>query len=482
VRIVGLSRRRWAASLVSIGCVALGPSCGRSGREHAGASLTGGTSGMPEAGGAPSFAGDGSEAAGEGGAPGSGTAGALGGTTSSGGEAGVGAPGGASGIAGALGGAPAAAGAPPATGGAGASGFGGGATAGAGAVGGGGCSRPKDPPSCSSAPGCTPIVPGAVAVGVQHSCALVGDGTVKCWGDNGNGQLGTGGGALIASSAVPVVGLTNATSVAATDYGTCALTADGLVSCWGLGGDPKMPAPVAGIDDVSMIAAGDSHVCALRHDGMIGCWGTSTTGATGGTDVSYTKANPIKGIDDATFVAAGQSHSCAVRRGGSVACWGSNDSGELGDNTRTPSPDPVPVSGVGDAIMLALGHQFSCAVTTTFDVKCWGAGSPLLAPSNVISAVAKQGNACVAQLGGSFECFGQEISSELGTYAPFDACSAPTVDLAHLLGISVGRIHVCAVVGDDSKREAWCWGNGLRGQLGRGTSSSTTAVRVADFP
>ncbi len=76
---------------------------------------------------------------------------------------------------------------------------------------------------------------GAVALsaGDQHTCALLMDGAVKCWGSNGSGQLGTGSTDLSASPVdvtqlpVDVVGLT------AGSAHKCARTASGGAKCWG---------------------------------------------------------------------------------------------------------------------------------------------------------------------------------------------------------------------------------------------------------
>lgn len=339
-------------------------------------------------------------------------------------------------------------------------------------------------PSCSDPPGCAVLAPGAVAIGVQHSCALVGDGTAKCWGSNDYGQLGSGAVGGV-SQAASVVGLDDISSLAATDYGTCALAAAGRVYCWGLGPndtnampgeEPGTPHALTGFEQITMIATGTAHLCALRGDGKVLCTGVATD-AIGGPD----SVNVVSGIDDATFVAAGHDHSCAIVAGGSVKCWGSNQYGQLGNQTTASTSVPIAVEGVSGARMLALGHEFSCAVTTDFSVNCWGSDFP---PSldDVIGIAAREGNACLAKVDGTVVCSGEELATESGIRSGLCAATVPGFDLEDLKGLAVSPIHACAVVGDGTARAAWCWGNDKKGQLGTGSSNGGGPERVPLFP
>ena len=84
----------------------------------------------------------------------------------------------------------------------------------------------------------TPItIPGlalaeAITTGVQHACALLPGGTVKCWGDNAYGELGNG---STNGSATPVTvsGLTGAVSISANGNTSCAVLDDGSARCRG---------------------------------------------------------------------------------------------------------------------------------------------------------------------------------------------------------------------------------------------------------
>ena len=121
----------------------------------------------------------------------------------------------------------------------------------------------------------------SIALGGSHSCALLGDGTMKCWGYNTYGQLGDGT-TTDRTTPVEVSGITTATSIALGLQHSCAVLTNSSVMCWGrnrygqLGDgtttDRITPVEVAGITTATSIALGASHSCALLTDGTMKCW------------------------------------------------------------------------------------------------------------------------------------------------------------------------------------------------------------------
>jgi alpha-tubulin suppressor-like RCC1 family protein len=177
-----------------------------------------------------------------------------------------------------------------------------------------------------------------VAAAAGHSCAVLNDGTIQCWGTDDNGQLGDGNSGTYAESATPVqvLNIANATSV----------------------------------------AAGDNHTCARLADGTVTCWGANSSGELGdGTTTDSATLVAVSRLTDATSVATGLDYSCATRANGQVACWGTNDSGQLGNGKKTASHTPVSVIGVQDALAVAAGSSHACAVLSSGGVVCWGDGS-----------------------------------------------------------------------------------------------------------
>ncbi len=204
----------------------------------------------------------------------------------------------------------------------------------------------------------------AITAGVDFTCALIGDGTARCWGDNYNGQLGNG---SVAQFGVPspttVSGLTGAIAISAsgpTGQGAhaCALIGDGTARCWGENGTGQLGdgttsqrnAPVAvGLTGATAIDSGDRHTCALVSDGTARCWGHNLYGQLGTGATSFTDATSpvaVTGITGATAISATSTHSCALVGTGTARCWGYNASGQLGNGTTNPfSPSPVTVLG-----------------------------------------------------------------------------------------------------------------------------------------
>jgi alpha-tubulin suppressor-like RCC1 family protein len=185
----------------------------------------------------------------------------------------------------------------------------------------------------------------SVSSGVWHSCALMTNGSVKCWGRGEWGILGQGSTAT-SYTPVDVVGL-NATAikVVTTQYVTCVLTSVGGVKCWGYNGDGQLgnntwsnsnvPVSVSGLTDVISLAAGGRHMCAIRNSGAVSCWGWNGYGQLGdGTGSNRNEPVDVTGLDfGVTAVSPGMYHTCASLATGAAKCWGYNGDGQLGNNT-----------------------------------------------------------------------------------------------------------------------------------------------------
>ncbi len=230
----------------------------------------------------------------------------------------------------------------------------------------------------------------SIAAGPESACAVLSGGGIRCWGRGVSGQLGDGT-SMNRSTAVAVGGttpVTDATAVTA-GYGfTCALRTGGAVWCWGSngfgglgvgGGTAFSSTPVqtrgeAGgfLTGVTQLASGEVTTCAVRR-GSVLCWGDGSRGLLGnGTTSTSLVPTLVSSLTDAVEVRLSQSHACARRSGGTVVCWGINTNGQLGDGTTTNRTTPVAVRGLDHVVGLALVSGTSCARRDDGTVHCWG--------------------------------------------------------------------------------------------------------------
>jgi alpha-tubulin suppressor-like RCC1 family protein len=231
----------------------------------------------------------------------------------------------------------------------------------------------------------------AVGAGEISTCAIDSEGTVWCWGTNEHGQLGDGTTESRPWPA-PVPMLAPAVSVdtngyppsGRTDGGghTCAVLEDGRVMCWGsnangeLGDgtlEPRLsPVEVATITEAVQVSAGIASTCVTTQRGRVACWGANDTGGLGdGTDVDRLMPVFVHGVRMASAVAAGPT-SCAVTEDG-LLCWGMNHVGQLGDGTRTQRLRAIRVAGIPAAAEVAVDNTRTCAACVDGSAWCWGA-------------------------------------------------------------------------------------------------------------
>jgi alpha-tubulin suppressor-like RCC1 family protein len=233
----------------------------------------------------------------------------------------------------------------------------------------------------------------AISAGRSHTCALLEDGSVQCWGSDRHGQLGTGGWeGLDRAEPVGVASLDGAAeSICAGGHHNCVLLAGGAVRCWGWDGrgqlgdsalraDRAAPAAAVGLETAAVaLACGFRHTCAVLANGTLACWGDDLAGQLGDDENLRSQPTPVAvaALDGAVVaVAAGYAHTCAVLKGGVVRCWGGNDSGQLGAGLLADwSAVPLPVAGLGGvALQLAAGRSHTCALLAHGTVRCWGRG------------------------------------------------------------------------------------------------------------
>jgi|SRR6478735_7333686 len=349
----------------------------------------------------------------------------------------------------------------------------------------------------------------AITVGTETSCALIDDGSVRCWGFNFSGQFGTASPAS-AWSAVAVPHVADAMSVSVGVSHACAALADGSVKCWGelLGpsGGTKTPSPaipVDGVEAAKMVAAATYHSCALRTDGRVQCWGNGALVPLGDGSLSTTpfpvspRTVTVAELSDATAVAVSHSSSCALRENGEVKCWGETlddtSADETGRFLNMYTPTPRLVEDLPSAAGIALGSMYGCAVLRDGTVACWGrvpvvmggsrGGSPIPVAvgglSDVAAVSARDSHACALLKDRTIRCWGANPSGQLGDGSEVSSEVPVRVQgIDNAIAVAVGSSLSCALLADGTVR---CWGAWAKGCTDAGctASSSPQVVRVA---
>ena len=316
----------------------------------------------------------------------------------------------------------------------------------------------------------------ALAAGDYHSCAVLDDGNVRCWGYGNEGQLGYASRAQIGDNETPgSVGPVSlgagrsATAIAAGGNHSCAILDDGSVRCWGLGesgqlgygnnasiGDNEEVSSVSPVNlsghAAKAITAGLAHTCALLDDDSVRCWGLGSNGQLGYARTTAEPSPNVLGPVDVgpgravRAITAGAAHTCAILDDGSVRCWGLNDTGQLGyantisigDNETPAVGGPVDLGAGRTAKAISSGGDHTCAVLDNGAVRCWGSG-----------LFGQLGQSSLQPIGDD-ETPGSVATVDLGTGRTATA-------------IVAGIYHTCARLDDAGVR---CWGNGADGRIG----------------
>ena len=343
-----------------------------------------------------------------------------------------------------------------------------------------------------------------VATGALHTCALLANGTVQCWGSNSNGQLGNGG-TSNSGSPTTVSGLSAAKGVANGFYHSCAVLSGGGVECWGddqfgeLGDNNNTFIPVTSPVAVSLapgttattVVAGNGYSCALLSNGAVQCWGTNDFGQLGnGSFTNSSTPVSVTGITSAVAIASGAYHVCAVLSGGTVKCWGYNAYGELGDGTTNTATTPVTVTGLTGAKSVSVGTYHSCALLSNNTAKCWGynidgelgngsfapSGSPVTVSGLTGATAISSGfyQTCAALTNGTAKCWGMGVEGQLGDGTGTNSNTPLTVSgLNTVSSVSGGGLYSCASLANGTVQ---CWGDNSAGELGNGSLSGGTAT------
>lgn len=314
-----------------------------------------------------------------------------------------------------------------------------------------------------------------VAAGNSHTCVLLLDGTVKCFGDNSKGQLGHGHTDNLGDNEtldqIPIVPLSRkAIKIYAGTKYNCALLDNQTVKCWGennfgqLGyGHKEHLGDDEFLSDYGVVSLGDKatqldistvsyHTCAVMKstDGLK-CWGLNSKGQLGyghknnlGDDELPSSYGEVSFGNKVLQIATGFAHTCALGEGQQVRCWGANNFGQTGFGTNTTIGDDEPANTAsyldfqaGGASMVATGINHSCIIGVDESLHCFGRGT--------------------------FGQTGHGHTDNIGDNETITGNSKVAIDLS-LNQVVAGKDHSCALTKDEGR--IICFGNNSKGQLG----------------
>jgi prepilin-type N-terminal cleavage/methylation domain-containing protein len=262
-----------------------------------------------------------------------------------------------------------------------------------------------------------------ISVGYLDTCGIASNYQAYCWGYNSYGQLGNN---STTDSPVPV---------------------------------PVITSGVLSGKTIVSIAVGQYHTCVLASDDQVYCWGYNVNGQLGNN--TFTQS-PVPVAVNTSGVFSGKtikaissrgSDTCAIASDNQAYCWGSNGYGQLGNNSVSDSSVPVAVvnSGVlsGKTIAsISTGQYHSCVIASDSQAYCWGY------------------NAINGALGNN---------SYVNSSVPVAVTTSGVLSGKTISSISTGYNHSCVVASDN---QIYCWGNGVDGELGNNTTT-TSPVPVA---
>jgi alpha-tubulin suppressor-like RCC1 family protein len=385
-----------------------------------------------------------------------------------------------------------------------------------------------------------PVLTGVagIAAGGVHSCAVTVNHQVACWGSNYDGEMGVGTVAEEESPTRYVLAPTGTGRLGGVDeviagyYVTCALLTNGQVRCWGYNGDGQVgngsaaetiprakvvsnPTGTGPLTGVTQLTAGERHVCARLSNGQVRCWGDNDYGqlGTGGGSAGRPKVvrarsgtGPLTGV---TQIDAGHSSTCARLSNGQAVCWGLNSFNILGGNRPATSlvarpiivraGNGLPLQGISQ---ISIGYDNTCVRYSSGRAGCWGNGessangngtqndyehavfvkdsSNQAALQGVVEIEVGSGGACARRANKQVWCWGTGLlvgdgSGSESSTARAVRNDADTARLGNVSDLDVGSGHGCVAT---TGRRAFCWGSNYNEQVGPNDGDYTRATPV----
>jgi len=325
----------------------------------------------------------------------------------------------------------------------------------------------------------------------KFTCAVISDGTVRCWG--ADSAAATGDAPFPHNRPVAISGITGAAQIATSTIGAIVRLTDGTAKWWGTipEMDPstttRVPKAIAGVTGAIEVALGTTWGCARLGAGGVLCFGREPARADGTTNHAFTPTT-VSSIASAMSLALGNGFGFAIVPasiiGTSGRGWGENTVGQLGDSSTTFASSVRTV--YGKATQISAGNAHSCARLSTGAVYCAGFNlsgqlgdgtttdsSTIVAASGITNATqvcAGVDHSCARLDDGSLRCWGSGYNGMLGTGATSRSLTPVAVlGISNASKVVCGSAHTCALLVDGTVK---CWGDNVFGQVGAGSTDT----------
>jgi len=344
-----------------------------------------------------------------------------------------------------------------------------------------------------------------VTAGRVHTCGILTNGTLKCWGNNLFYQLGDGTTTERLTPAVVDSGTTYSQVVASkANDSTCGITTAGVLKCWGLnssgqlGDGTKTSRPVPTVIDSGTnylkVSLGFSHTCGITTMGVLKCWGSASSYRLG-TGGLVEKLSPTVIDSGNSYIAVSASNStCAIRVDNQLRCWGDNSADQLGvDSASFPIVVPTSIDTAQSYKNVEVGNRIACGIKTDDGVRCWGTNS-FGEIGNQSSGVFRPGwvglgylkklsitksTACGIDLIGVLRCWGSNSHGQLGIGdTSLRKSPGPVLDGGtSYKSVAAGSNHACGITTGGALK---CWGGSNKSQTGNGFFTLDTIPKLVD--
>jgi alpha-tubulin suppressor-like RCC1 family protein len=343
-----------------------------------------------------------------------------------------------------------------------------------------------------------------ISAGASYTMAISGSGTIWGWGDNTNGQLGTGN-TTSRNSPVQIgtlslwksVKLGSATSFAIRTQGTLWAWGENSYGQLGLNDSTHRSSPVqvgVFVDWKSVSIGSEDSVAGIRNNNTLWTWGNDANGVLGQTTNYSNKSVPtqVGTLANWASVSVGRYHALATKTDGTLWSWGYNTFGQLGDATSTDKSSPVQIGTDTNWSSISAGNDKSFASKTNGTIWAWGyAGDNLLGlhkdgyiPNKVSTDsfykdVSASGNGGIVAIktNGTLWGWGSNSRGEIGDGSTSQRNSPVQIGtLSNWSDVSAGSSHTMSIKTDGT---LWAWGNNGAGRLGtNNTTNFSSPVQV----